>query len=89
MVPQLVVGGQEIKLSSSARSGATVKSEMSQRAQRCLHRLTRSYPLLLTELENQRIPSKKSRTNVKTNSGFGLVLSLAVMPFATTTTYYY
>ena len=47
------------------------------RAQR-RHRLTRSYPLLLTELENQRIPSKKSRTNVKTNSGFGLVLSLAV-----------
>ena len=46
------------------------------RAQR-RHRLTRSYPLL-TELENQRIPSKKSRTNVKTNSGFGLVLSLPV-----------
>ena len=34
------------------------------RAQR-RHRLTRSYPLLLTELENQRIPWKKSRTNVK------------------------
>ena len=47
------------------------------RAQR-RHRLTRSYPLLLTELENQRIPCKNCRTKVKTNSGFGLVLSLPV-----------